>query len=254
MTVREYEEIARNPPRVQQAPRPAHARAVGETASQAGSAAVQRAVKQGYHYLCSKRILKRFQFMCNEKQNKSEKEICITTDIAVIRGGLQNLWELKPQTRDLSNLVATAFFALLKKQMLEFKRELQRRLDQTLGKPGSYLAGIDRAGNVKPMTIGARLYRVEQQLSVIDKKLDQLVYVLNAMAQKQQIPLKKFSSISMILEYVVKDIHFFPEEDNYRKMKKDDISINNKLFDTKGPSNRNVRCFAFLHIQLIFID
>ncbi|XP_034937788.1 potassium voltage-gated channel subfamily KQT member 1-like isoform X2 [Chelonus insularis] len=69
-------------------------------------------------------------------------------------------------------------------------KELQRRLDQTLGKPGSYLAGIDRAGNVKPMTIGARLYRVEQQLAVMDKKLDQLVYVLNAMAQKQQIPLR----------------------------------------------------------------
>lgn len=45
-------------------------------------------------------------------------------------------------------------------------QELQRRLDQTLGKPGSYLAGIDRAGNVKPMTIGARLYRVEQQVRV----------------------------------------------------------------------------------------
>ncbi|XP_025835043.1 potassium voltage-gated channel subfamily KQT member 1 [Agrilus planipennis] len=42
-------------------------------------------------------------------------------------------------------------------------KELQRRLDQTLGKPGSYLAGIDRVGNVKPMTVGARLYRVEQQ-------------------------------------------------------------------------------------------
>jgi len=41
---------------------------------------------------------------------------------------------------------------------------LQRRLDQTLGKPGSYLAGIDRSGNVKPMTIGARLYRLEQQV------------------------------------------------------------------------------------------
>ncbi|KZC09333.1 Potassium voltage-gated channel subfamily KQT member 1 [Dufourea novaeangliae] len=69
-------------------------------------------------------------------------------------------------------------------------KELQRRLDQTLGKPGSYLAGIDRAGNVKPMTIGARLYRLEQQLSVMDKKLDQLGYVLNAVAQKQQIPLR----------------------------------------------------------------
>ncbi|XP_046394813.1 potassium voltage-gated channel subfamily KQT member 1-like isoform X2 [Ischnura elegans] len=69
-------------------------------------------------------------------------------------------------------------------------KELQRRLDQTLGKPGSYLAGIDRAGNVKPMTIGARLYRVEQQLAVMDKKIDQLVYVLNAVAQNQQIPIK----------------------------------------------------------------
>ncbi|XP_044735735.1 potassium voltage-gated channel subfamily KQT member 1 [Chrysoperla carnea] len=69
-------------------------------------------------------------------------------------------------------------------------KELQRRLDQTLGKPGSYLAGIDRIGNVKPMTVGARLYRVEQQLSVMDKKLDQLVYVLNAVAQKQQIPVR----------------------------------------------------------------
>ncbi|KAJ9594921.1 hypothetical protein L9F63_013781, partial [Diploptera punctata] len=69
-------------------------------------------------------------------------------------------------------------------------KELQRRLDQTLGKPGSYLAGIDRAGNVKPMTIGARLYRVEQQLSIMDKKLDQLVHVLNAVAQKQQIPIR----------------------------------------------------------------
>ena len=44
-------------------------------------------------------------------------------------------------------------------------QELQRRLDQTLGKPGSYLAGFDRSGNVKPMTIGARLYRLEQQVS-----------------------------------------------------------------------------------------
>lgn len=45
-----------------------------------------------------------------------------------------------------------------------FLQELQRRLDQMLGKPGSYMAGIDRAGNVKPMTIGARLYRLEQQV------------------------------------------------------------------------------------------
>ncbi|XP_024084446.1 potassium voltage-gated channel subfamily KQT member 1 [Cimex lectularius] len=66
-------------------------------------------------------------------------------------------------------------------------KELQRRLDQTLGKPGSYLGGIDRAGNIKPMTIGARLCRVEQQLSNMDRKLDQLMYVLNTQAHKHTI-------------------------------------------------------------------
>ncbi|XP_050437631.1 potassium voltage-gated channel subfamily KQT member 1 isoform X4 [Adelges cooleyi] len=67
-------------------------------------------------------------------------------------------------------------------------KELQRRLDQTLGKPGSYLAGIDRSGNVKPMTIGARLYRLEQQLTIMDKKLDQMVYLLNVQTHRQQFP------------------------------------------------------------------
>ncbi|XP_066904342.1 potassium voltage-gated channel subfamily KQT member 1 isoform X2 [Halyomorpha halys] len=66
-------------------------------------------------------------------------------------------------------------------------KELQRRLDQTLGKPGSYLGGIDRSGNVKPMTIGARLCRVEQQVSNMDRKLDQLMYLLNAQAHKHPI-------------------------------------------------------------------
>lgn len=65
-------------------------------------------------------------------------------------------------------------------------KELQRRLDQTLGKPGSYLAGIDRVGNVKPMTVGARLYRVEQQLGTMDKKLDSLTHILNSLVQKNQ--------------------------------------------------------------------
>jgi potassium voltage-gated channel KQT-like subfamily protein 1 len=67
-----------------------------------------------------------------------------------------------------------------------YAQELQRRLDQTLGKPGSYLAGIDRVGNVKPMTVGARMYRVEQQLSTMDRKLDQLVHAINNLAIQQQ--------------------------------------------------------------------
>ena len=41
---------------------------------------------------------------------------------------------------------------------------MQRRLDQTLGKPGSYHHGSDREGQIKPMTIGARLYRLENQV------------------------------------------------------------------------------------------
>lgn len=65
-------------------------------------------------------------------------------------------------------------------------QELQRRLDQTLGKPGSYLAGIDRIGNVKPMTVGARMYRVEQQLNSMDRKLDQLVHAINNLTIQQQ--------------------------------------------------------------------
>ena len=44
-------------------------------------------------------------------------------------------------------------------------QELQRRLDQTLGKPGNYHHGIDKEGHIKPMTIGARLYRLENQVN-----------------------------------------------------------------------------------------
>ena len=45
-------------------------------------------------------------------------------------------------------------------------KELQRRLDQTLGKPGSYHHGMDREGHIKPMTIGVRLYRLENQVNI----------------------------------------------------------------------------------------
>lgn len=64
-------------------------------------------------------------------------------------------------------------------------QELQRRLDQTLGKPGSYYAGIDKV--VKPMTVGARLYRVEQQMSMMDKKLDVIVNCINSMAHNRNL-------------------------------------------------------------------
>lgn len=83
-------------------------------------------------------------------------------------------------------------------------KELQRRLDQTLGKPGSYLAGIDRVGNMKPMTVGARLYRVEQQLSGMDKKMDQLMYTLNSIThQKQQQPQPQSTATASASHYTI---------------------------------------------------
>ena len=53
-----------------------------------------------------------------------------------------------------------------KYSLINWLQELQRRLDQTLGKPGSYHHGVDKKGNIKPMTIGARLYRLENQVII----------------------------------------------------------------------------------------
>jgi len=47
--------------------------------------------------------------------------------------------------------------------------------------------GKDRSGNVvKPMTVGARMFRVEQQLNTMDRKLDQLVHAINNLTIQQQ--------------------------------------------------------------------
>merc|ERR1719150_1900578 len=62
-------------------------------------------------------------------------------------------------------------------------KELQRRLDQTLGKPGTYHHGVDRRGNIKPMTIGARLYRLEDQISKQDGKLDEMCRLLTKLTE-----------------------------------------------------------------------
>lgn len=87
---------------------------------------------------------------------------CIKSDIFT----LNNIYVIKFER---NNSLVPNFIPhyTVKRLTCAFSQELQRRLDQTLGKPGSYLAGIDRAGNVKPMTIGARLYRVEQQVSSV---------------------------------------------------------------------------------------
>ena len=41
---------------------------------------------------------------------------------------------------------------------------------------------MSRVGHAKAMTIGARIVRVEQQLSTMDRKLDQLVDTINILA------------------------------------------------------------------------
>uniref|UniRef100_A0A914XRZ2 Potassium channel voltage dependent KCNQ C-terminal domain-containing protein n=1 Tax=Plectus sambesii TaxID=2011161 RepID=A0A914XRZ2_9BILA len=59
-------------------------------------------------------------------------------------------------------------------------KELQRRLDQTLGKPGQSQGG-DRRGH--SMTIGARLTRVEMQLSSMDRKMESCVELLKTVTR-----------------------------------------------------------------------
>uniref|UniRef100_A0A183BHS1 KCNQ_channel domain-containing protein n=1 Tax=Globodera pallida TaxID=36090 RepID=A0A183BHS1_GLOPA len=49
-------------------------------------------------------------------------------------------------------------------------KELQRRLDQTLGKPGQACAGSGR--KFHSTTLGARMTRLELQLNSIDRRMD----------------------------------------------------------------------------------
>ncbi|CAI2330067.1 unnamed protein product [Caenorhabditis sp. 36 PRJEB53466] len=58
-------------------------------------------------------------------------------------------------------------------------KELQRRLDQTLGKPGQYDGKGSRKGH--PVTIGSRLSRLELQMSSLDRKVDSSARTLNAL-------------------------------------------------------------------------
>ncbi|XP_074663166.1 potassium voltage-gated channel subfamily KQT member 1-like isoform X2 [Tubulanus polymorphus] len=62
-------------------------------------------------------------------------------------------------------------------------KELQRRLDQTLGKPGTWFASIDR--DKQKMTIGARLARVENQVNKLDQKMDQALFLLNTIIKSK---------------------------------------------------------------------
>ncbi|UMM19286.1 hypothetical protein L5515_014956 [Caenorhabditis briggsae] len=58
-------------------------------------------------------------------------------------------------------------------------KELQRRLDQTLGKPGQYDGKGSRKGH--PVTIGSRLSRLELQMSSLDRKVESSNRTLSAL-------------------------------------------------------------------------
>ncbi|CAM1327287.1 KCNQ1 (predicted) [Pycnogonum litorale] len=70
-------------------------------------------------------------------------------------------------------------------------KELQRRLDQTLGKPGSHLTGVDKS-NARGVTIGTRLHLMEHKMVVLDAKTDQMLKTLNILVQQ-----KKSSNINI---------------------------------------------------------
>ncbi|OWF47116.1 potassium voltage-gated channel subfamily KQT member 1-like isoform X2 [Mizuhopecten yessoensis] len=57
-------------------------------------------------------------------------------------------------------------------------KELQRRLDQTLGKPGTLYSNCYK--DRERMTIGARIVRMETQMQKTDQKLDQVIFLLNS--------------------------------------------------------------------------
>ncbi|KAG1678101.1 Potassium voltage-gated channel subfamily KQT member 1 [Nymphon striatum] len=62
-------------------------------------------------------------------------------------------------------------------------KELQRRLDHTLGKPGSHLTGSGK--NVKGMTIGARLLHMEHQMNNLNTKSNELIETMNLLLRQQ---------------------------------------------------------------------
>ncbi|KAK2141312.1 hypothetical protein LSH36_1122g00024 [Paralvinella palmiformis] len=71
-------------------------------------------------------------------------------------------------------------------------KELQRRFDQTMGKPGAWLVS-DK--DKQKMTIMSRLGRVETQVSKMDQKLDQILGLLNTLAQQNTSAETKSASV-----------------------------------------------------------
>ncbi|XP_061176555.1 potassium voltage-gated channel subfamily KQT member 1-like isoform X1 [Saccostrea echinata] len=65
-------------------------------------------------------------------------------------------------------------------------KELQRRLDQTLGKPSTlYSSGYHK--DREKLTISARVVRCENQLNKMDQKLDQVLFMINSLLKSKKV-------------------------------------------------------------------
>ncbi|WAR08787.1 KCNQ1-like protein [Mya arenaria] len=64
-------------------------------------------------------------------------------------------------------------------------KELQRRIDQSLGKPG--ILQSKSCKDRERQTISARVMRIESQVFKMDQKLDQVLVLLHSMVKKRQI-------------------------------------------------------------------
>ncbi|XP_039503769.1 potassium voltage-gated channel subfamily KQT member 1-like isoform X1 [Pimephales promelas] len=74
-------------------------------------------------------------------------------------------------------------------------KELQRRLDHTLGKPGMFLPekGVDK----EYYTVGARLIRLEDKVLQMDVKLENILKILMEHSQPKPVLLQKPSQCSV---------------------------------------------------------
>ncbi|XP_041131209.1 potassium voltage-gated channel subfamily KQT member 1-like isoform X3 [Polyodon spathula] len=65
-------------------------------------------------------------------------------------------------------------------------KELQRRLDQSLGKPSLFQSASEKSKDRGTNTIGSRLNRVEDKITHMDQKLNHIADVLNCLASGLQ--------------------------------------------------------------------
>ncbi|XP_041364679.1 potassium voltage-gated channel subfamily KQT member 1-like [Gigantopelta aegis] len=64
-------------------------------------------------------------------------------------------------------------------------KELQRRLDQTLGKPNTLYSSQSR--DKEKLTVSARVVRMENEILSLDQKIDQVIYLLNTLLKQRQV-------------------------------------------------------------------